>query len=193
MPNEDPYSRLYWRLADEYPDVWDDDAAMATYARLLVSADGAWPAAAAVPVGVKSKAWALLTAGDSPLVIPEPHGKRYRIRGLDKHRQGRSDAARIAAGKRWRNADSNADSNAGAQQRAMHIPSRAEPSRDIPPTPAQRGTPRSNGTNPRSVLAREAKASGARARLREMAYQRGEISQAELDELRAADAAPATR
>ncbi|MFN8520752.1 MAG: hypothetical protein U0667_15455, partial [Chloroflexota bacterium] len=91
MASEDPYSRLYWRLIDEYPDVWANDRLLASYARLLVIADAQWPASADRPASVPDAAWkALVSVG---LVIPEARGQRFRIRGMDKMRNARSDSA----------------------------------------------------------------------------------------------------
>jgi hypothetical protein len=131
---DDPYSRIYWRLADEFPRVWDDDRALAAYTRLLVVADGAWPSAAAIPVGVPPRTWrSLVEAG---LVIPEASGRRFRIRGLDKHRAARSNAARNAVNARWqrngRNTESTTDGNTRVVEGALHIPSRDETSQAEP-------------------------------------------------------------
>ncbi len=89
----DPYSRVYWRAVDDdrFIGIWDDDAALATWVRLLVNADMAWPATANLYQGCKTTALKkLVSAG---LVDPKP-GQRYRIHGLDTERQKRSDVAR---------------------------------------------------------------------------------------------------
>ena len=118
-----PFVRVYHAdLIRDYPDVWDNDAALAAWVRLLVSADGSWPAPAELPRAAKDKAVATLVS--SGLVIPDS-AHRFRIKGMDAERIARADAGRKAAAKRWhseRNAEGNADP----------MPIRAEPSRAIP-------------------------------------------------------------
>jgi hypothetical protein len=141
-----PFVRVYHAdMINDYPEVWDDDAALATWLRLLVAADGSWPASAELPRYAKARAIDSLT--DPGLVIPiGTH--RFRIKGLDAERSARADAARNAAAKRWQS-----DSNAGASRAPM--PNRAEPSQTEPnqkenSPPPQVGR-RANGTNPRAV------------------------------------------
>jgi hypothetical protein len=124
----DPYSRSYWRFADEYPDLYADDHTYALWSRLRDIADMAWPASATLPMGTQRKALGRLV--EAELVILQPGG-HYRIRGMDKHRQARSESARNAAAYRW-GANGNAGRNANGNADAMPIPSRAkkaEPSR----------------------------------------------------------------
>ena len=125
---EDRYVRQYWRFADEYPDVYEDDAAYAAWCRLLRLADMAWPAAATVPVGVKKAAWAKLTLDrDGGALIQKATATTFRVRGMDKRRAKRSQSGKDAADARWGSADGNADSNADGNAEAM--PSRAEHSK----------------------------------------------------------------
>jgi diguanylate cyclase (GGDEF)-like protein len=118
-----PFVRVYHSdLIRDYPDVWDDDAALAAWLRLLVAADGSWPAPAELPRAVRGRSLtALVTAGLVTLI----GAHRYQIRGMDAERTQRQDAARNAAAKRWQS-----ERNAGASTPVM--PSRAEPSRAIP-------------------------------------------------------------
>ena len=126
----DPYSRHYWRFADEYPDVYANDHAYALWGRLLRLGDMAWPSAAHLPYGVRRVALdGLVSAG---LIFLESGG-RFRVRGMDKERQGRSDAAKYAVGKRWeyaRTTDRIADGT--SDRNTEGIPSRAEPRRAEP-------------------------------------------------------------
>ena len=119
MPSPEPFSRIYHRLADEFPDIYDSPD-LACYIRLLVAADQAWPTSARWS-GLVSKA-ALSRLAASSLVIVD--GSRYRIRGLDKERESRSESAAHAARIRWSNAPRNAPRNAEA------MPSREEKSRE---------------------------------------------------------------
>lgn len=99
MAKPDPYSRIYWRLSDEFPAIYDDDAALAAWVRLLVIAEGAWPGAAQMPRKIKRSA--LKTLVDCELISMLP-GDRFRVRGLDAERNRRAEAARpggIASGR----------------------------------------------------------------------------------------------
>ena len=106
----DPYSRHYWRFADEYPNVYADDHAYALWGRLLRLGDMAWPSAAHLPYGVKRQALDWLVREE--LIFLESGG-RFRVRGMDKERQSRSDAAKYAVSKRWEYARST-DSSTGS-------------------------------------------------------------------------------
>lgn len=129
MAQSDPYSRSYHRFADEYPDIYTDDAAYALWSRLRDEADKAWPSSAVLPP-CRKRALSLLVKAE--LVFPQPGG-RYRIRGMDKHRSARQESARIGAIARW--AESGGNANAQRPQSdgnatGMHIPSIVEPSRE---------------------------------------------------------------
>jgi hypothetical protein len=91
-----PYSRVYWEALDDpkFAHVWDDDHALAAWLRLLVAADMAWPASATLYHGVRRPAIRKLC--DVGLVDMQTSG-RYRIHGLDKEREARSEEARTAA------------------------------------------------------------------------------------------------
>jgi hypothetical protein len=167
---DDPYIQVYWRLSEEYPQVWDDDKALAWFVRLLKAADGMWPSAADVPVGVPSRTWRLLTDGDDPLVIRD--GRRFRIRGMDKRRNARSSAASNAARMRWSNAGRIAMGNAETMPHSTAQHSTAQ----IPPTPARRGL-RANGTNPRAMNAQEGQRRRDIANDLQQRYLRGELSE----------------
>ena len=94
------YSRVYHEALDDpkFLDVWDDDARLSLWVRLLVAADMAWPASATLPRSTRRSALAsLVECGLVDLVS----GDRYRIHGLDPERNARSNAARIAADVRW--------------------------------------------------------------------------------------------
>jgi hypothetical protein len=118
-----PYSRLYHELADEYPDLYDSPD-LAGYVRLLIAADQTWPTSARW-AGYVTKSEVQRLA-DTGLVILD--GARYRIKGMDKERDARSDHARLAANAR--HARSSALSSAGSNAQSM--PSRDETSRAEP-------------------------------------------------------------
>ena len=133
--SNDPYCRIYWRLSDEFPEVFDDAAVLGTYVQLLVAADAMWPSKPHLPAGAET---AVLT--ECGLV--ELHGRRYTIKGLDKERKRRSKAGRRGAAGRWSDADRNADRIAAgnalgnavriASGNADAMPSQAKPSQAKP-------------------------------------------------------------
>jgi hypothetical protein len=122
----DPYTRLYWRFVEEYPDIYNDDRAWAAWTRLLQQADMAWPAPAALPRWLRSNVLAKLETAE--LVSVSTDGNHYRIRGMAAERRRRSDHARHAARERWSNADGNPPSNAGGNAQTM--PRRDETRKD---------------------------------------------------------------
>lgn len=142
----DPYVRVYYRAIDDpkFLAVWDDDKRLATWLRLLMTADATYPAPAPLPHGVNRAALAHLV--DVRLVDLMP-GSRYRMHGMVSERGKRSDQARAAANARYgRDAQGNATgvlpqsvSSAGAEQRAVrpHLHSEtaetAKPIRDETP------------------------------------------------------------
>ena len=144
----DPYVRVYYSITDDpkFADVYDDDAALALWLRLLIVADATHPAAAPLPV-LNAEALAMLvTAGLVDLVGTT----RYRIHGLVKERERRSSNARASANARWSDAtamrphstsDATASGRIPAQMRPhssdacepmLSQPSLAEPSRAEP-------------------------------------------------------------
>lgn len=105
-----PYSRLYWELLSEFPDVARDCELMGAYALLLIGADMAWDGKESrpfLPRHIKDTTLARLVALDL-VSVEEP---TYAIRGLAKERARRSAHASKASNARW-NARSNAESNA---------------------------------------------------------------------------------
>lgn len=105
---------MYHEAVDDpkFIDVWDNDARLAAWVRLLVAADLAWPQSATIPRSAKKAAIAaLVIAGLIDLVDRD----RFRVHGLDAERKGRNEHAAHAAQSRWHpsgNAPSNAASNA---------------------------------------------------------------------------------
>jgi hypothetical protein len=111
----DAYSRLYHRFKREFPAIYEDDHAFATWARLLMLADASWPMDPPLPRSVRARALLLLT--DAGLLVVE--GDCYRMRGLEAERTRRQETARNAAAVRWQN-----ESNASA------VPRREEKNKD---------------------------------------------------------------
>lgn len=93
MSERAPYSRVYWAIADDpkFGTIYDSNDHLATWLRLLMLADGQWPASPPVPANAKkSSLKALADAG----LIDFISGGRYRIHGLDAERGRRREAAR---------------------------------------------------------------------------------------------------
>lgn len=96
----DPYSRVYWRIVDDerFATIYGSDAHLASWLRLLLGADQAWPASASLPSSVKRSSVTALA--DCGLVEVRPGGM-YRIHGLDAERTRRQSQAETAASVRW--------------------------------------------------------------------------------------------
>lgn len=91
MSERAPYSRVYWSIVDDekFVTVYDNDAHLAAWLRLLLIADQAHPASAHLPTNVrKASVKALANVG-----LIDVTGGRYRVRGLDAERRRRRDAA----------------------------------------------------------------------------------------------------
>lgn len=104
MKATDTYSRLYHRFADEFPEVWANDRALASWVRLLRIADASWPTRPPLPRSAKGIPLRMLTEAGLVTIV----GECYLMRGLDAERNRRKDAAARAADLRWqsaRNAD----------------------------------------------------------------------------------------
>jgi hypothetical protein len=116
----DPYVPVYYTIVtdERFRDVYSNDKALAAWLRLLLTADGTYPAPAPLPRHVSTAALDLLvTAGLVELVGRD----YYVIHGLKAERERRSDRARQGAEARWGASYGNAvamlpqsDSNAGA-------------------------------------------------------------------------------
>jgi hypothetical protein len=132
MSDDRKYVRVYHDdLIRDYPEIYDDDPALAAWLRLLVIADTMWPTAPELPRSVKARPLARLTSIGLVLVLPR---HRFRIRGLDAERIRRADAGRNAAVKRW-----HGKGNAGGNAEPM--PRRDETRRDETEPNAREGLP----------------------------------------------------
>lgn len=103
MSEHAPYSRVYWSVVDDpkFAAIYDDDHHLATWLRLLIVAEGAYPASANIPIGTKrASITALVEAG----LLDIGTGPRYRIHGLDAERSRRTDEQRNGGLVRMQNA-----------------------------------------------------------------------------------------
>jgi hypothetical protein len=92
MSERAPYSRVYWAIIDDekFKSIYDDNNHLASWMRLLLIADQAWPASAHMPANVRRASVAALVKAE---LIDLLDGGRYRIRGLDAERARRRMAA----------------------------------------------------------------------------------------------------
>lgn len=143
---EGPYARLYLALVDDekFQNIYGNDQHFATWCRLLMIAEPAWPASAHIPVTAKRSSIQALSAAELIDLLP---GGRYRIHGLDAERRSRHEHAKNASNARW-NAPSNARSNAQSMPRARaETETEYKTKTETEPTPARR-----NGLEPLSDI-----------------------------------------
>lgn len=121
----DPYVKVYYRIADDprFESVFEDDAALAAWLRLLLIADGSWPASAHIPASCKPKALNVLVKAG---LVELTGNRRFRIHGMDAERSRTSDHAARASRARWSgnpdgNPPSNARSNASGTAQTMPL------------------------------------------------------------------------
>lgn len=156
-----PYVRVYASVVDDpkFEGIYSDPAAFGSWVKLLLLADGAWPAPAPLPRWISDEILERLVASGLIDLFKDDH---FKVHGLDAERQGRSDHARKAARARWEdspssaqgNARGNAPSSAGGNAQAMHSeplhsePSRAEPSLSRVPRASARENGIIDGSDP---------------------------------------------
>lgn len=120
------YVRVYYSIIDDpkFATVYDNDRHLATWLRLLMTADPVWPASAQLPASAKPASVAeLIRVG----LVDLTSGGRFRIHGLDAERNDRHEQARSASNARW-NARSNATAS-GVRMPNQTEPNQTEPSR----------------------------------------------------------------
>ena len=119
---DNPYTRVYHSIVDDpkFAAIYDDDHRLATWLRLLIVAEQAYPASANIPTGThRASIAALADCG----LIDLGTGSRYRVHGLASERDMRSQSARNAAAVRWhsngtaRRDETRQDKNEGIQGR----------------------------------------------------------------------------
>lgn len=122
--SERAYCRVYYSIKDDpkFDGIRDDDHHLATWLRLLMTADAIWPASPDLPASARKASVKALVVAELVDLLP---GGRFRIHGLDAERGSRRDNARAAAAHRPLS-----ERSANAQQtltsRARSEPSRAE-------------------------------------------------------------------
>lgn len=88
-----PYVRVYYNdLIRDYPEVWGDDAQLATWLRLLATADPMWPTPPELPRSAKARVLDRLVKSTLLSLLPT---HRFRVKGLDEERSRRAEAGRV--------------------------------------------------------------------------------------------------
>jgi hypothetical protein len=136
MSERAPYSRIYWTVRNDprLAGIYGDDHHWATWNRLLLDADMAWPAPASLPASARRASVKVLEAAGVIELLP---GGLFTFHGLDTERGRRRDAAASSAGMRWdsgRNANASQTQpkrNASLAEPSLAEPSLAEPSRAV--------------------------------------------------------------
>jgi hypothetical protein len=158
----DPYVRVYYSiLSDErFEKIYPNNDALATWLRLLLIADGAYPAPAHLPGTVKKSALNLLIEVGLVDLLP---GGLYRIHGLQAERERRAQVGRTGANARWSQSDRNANALPPQSERnakAMHSePLRTEPIQSAPnrSAPAPAGAAKNGSKTPETDAERLAR------------------------------------
>ncbi len=94
------YSRVYHSIVDDprFLTIYPNDAALAAWLRLLMTADATFPAPAPLPRMLRQTALAALCDAGIIELVGATH---YRVHGLASERDKRSQSARNAAAVRW--------------------------------------------------------------------------------------------
>lgn len=146
----DPYVRVYYRIIDDpkFASVYDNDAALSTWLRLLLAADAMYPAPATIPRSVKPAPLKILSDAELIDLLP---GDRFRVHGLAGERERRREQAANAANQRWNKSGSKgkpdapamqeqSGSNAAASEPALHSkPSQSEQLQSSPRPDTEEG------------------------------------------------------
>lgn len=100
-PHNGAFSIVHHMILDDtkFEAIYGDDTLLATWLRLLIEADKAWPSPAALPYGTNPDALATLVAKE--IVDELPH-HQYFIHGMAAERARRTERFRLAAEEGWR-------------------------------------------------------------------------------------------
>jgi hypothetical protein len=144
------YVRLYYTLASDakFDEVYASDSLLATYVRLLIAADQAYPAPASLPFGCKPKAIDQLVGLG---IIQFVNRRTFRVLALQKEREYRSGLGRAAAQRRWDADAMRTHSGGDADPMLAETENETEKRTTPTPPPSSRKGLRENGTNPRAA------------------------------------------
>jgi hypothetical protein len=118
---ESHYSRVYASIPSDpkFAHVYHDDAALATWLRLLLAADASWPQPAAVPRRTDQRPLDQLAAAGLVDLLP---GDLFLIHGLDAERHEKAAQATEAGKKRAALGTRNARGQYVKDQRPLDVP-----------------------------------------------------------------------
>lgn len=140
MRSDRRWARFYFDdFIRDYPDVYKDDAALATWMRLLVVAEKAWPAMPELPRSARVKTLQKLSALGLVAIGPD---FTFALKGFNAERERRHATAIVGA-------NASASARANAQANAEPIRERDENENESP-LPRRAGR-RKDGTNPRAI------------------------------------------
>ena len=106
MREQRRFARVYYDdMVRDHPEVWRDDAMLATWLRLLTASEKAWPSMAELPRAAKPRTVARLMELDMVTLYADHH---YELRGFSTDRTKRQENARKGPAQRWEN-DRSAD------------------------------------------------------------------------------------
>ena len=90
MANTNPYSRVYWSVIDDarFEGIYTDDRHFSTWVRLLMIADGAFPAPASVPRAARTASVRALADRGIIDLLP---GGLFRVHGMNGERERRAE------------------------------------------------------------------------------------------------------
>jgi hypothetical protein len=86
-----PYSRVYWRFRDEFPDVYQDKETFGWWTTLLMIAEGAHPSAADLPRKLRQPTLDKLVKCGLVTLLS---GDRFRVLGVEEERARRNSEQR---------------------------------------------------------------------------------------------------
>lgn len=112
MPTERRFARVYFDdFKRDYPTVWRSDAMLATWLRLLVESEKAWPSPPEIPRSVTNRTMRQLREVG---LVTEDADHHFEVRGFVAERSKRAQSGRSGAAQRWQS-----DRTANASPDAM--------------------------------------------------------------------------
>lgn len=106
------FARIYYEeFIEEFPRIYEDDRLFATWTRLLIGAEKAWPNDPEIPRRVRPATLAYLIEQG----VLRVSGYHYHLLGFQKDRRRRADGGKAGATAKWHaNASANGHANADA-------------------------------------------------------------------------------
>lgn len=111
-PNNGAFSVVRHEILDDtkFEKVYEDDAALSWWLRLLIVADKTWPAPASMPRGVPKRVLGVLVAEN---IISLLAHDQFIFVGMEAERARRAARFKAAADARWKNGPNHAQNGGG--------------------------------------------------------------------------------